>query len=94
MGVESILNFAAPILGIIYPPVLTLIIMGFLPRSDKTAMATRFAFVGALAASIVETAGVKITLIPAFAGMGINWVIPALVLGIIGACIPINKNSI
>ena len=94
MGVESILNFAAPILGIIYPPVLTLIIMGFLPRSDKTAMATRFAFVGALAASIIETAGVKITLIPAFAGMGINWVIPALVLGIIGACIPINKNSI
>ena len=93
MGVESILNFAAPILGIIYPPVLTLIIMGFLPRTDKVFMATRFAFAGALIASIIETAGVKVTILPAMASMGINWVIPALVLGIIGACIPVRKNS-
>ncbi len=94
MGVESILNFAAPILSIIYPPVLTLIIMGFLPRSPKVAMATRFAFIGALAASIIETAGASLTVIPAFAGMGINWIIPALILGLVGAFIPINKNNI
>jgi LIVCS family branched-chain amino acid:cation transporter len=93
MGVESILNFAAPILGIIYPPVLTLIIMGFLPRTDKVFMATRFAFAGALIASIIETAGSNLTVIPALANMGINWIVPALILGLIGFFIPIRKNT-
>ncbi|MCR5182843.1 MAG: branched-chain amino acid transport system II carrier protein [Clostridia bacterium] len=93
MGVESILNFAAPILGIIYPPVLTLIIMGFLPRTDKVFMATRFAFAGALIASIIETAGSNLTVIPALANMGINWIVPAFILGLIGFFIPIRKNT-
>ncbi|MBR5740038.1 MAG: branched-chain amino acid transport system II carrier protein [Firmicutes bacterium] len=93
MGVESILNFAAPVLGIIYPPVLTLIIMGFLPRTDKVFGATVLAFFGALIASALEIAGVPMTVVPALASMGINWVIPAIVLGIIGSFIPIKKKA-
>ena len=86
LGLTRIIAFAGPILGILYPPLIVLVLMSFVDRkitNDRIAGAAAYA---ALAVSMLETiagdtgVGAMISHLP-LAEYGLAWVLPAIVCG-------------
>lgn len=54
LGVEAIINFAGPVLAIVYPPVIVLIVLNLLGPSMQKTWIYRAAVIGALVVSAIE----------------------------------------
>ena len=94
VGISMIIELAAPILNIIYPILLTQVILSFFDKQIPNINVNRFVAIGTLIMAIM---GVLSDLgVSAFdfvysmplADYGFFWLIPAAVLGIVGAFIP------
>jgi LIVCS family branched-chain amino acid:cation transporter len=90
MGLAAIIKLAAPILMILYPGVIVVVTAAFFARSARSDRIVRCACAGALAGSAFDVFGLS------FPGLfealpwhdyGFAWLLPALVCGILGACI-------
>ena len=93
-GVSTIIQFAAPILDIIYPATMVLVIMTLFGTKIKNDNAFKGATYTALLVSILTVANgmdiVNISFIDElpFSTLGFNWIVPVLIGGIIGNLIP------
>lgn len=94
LGVDKIINIAAPILTVLYPVTIALVLMS----SFKTRFITEYTYKGAAYATLVisiinvmDGLGFKISFVHnlPFASLGFNWIIPAIIGGIISNIIGI-----
>ena len=79
-GVEMLITFASPVLGVVYPPVLVLVLLSFLGEKVGNLSRKCAAFVATLFGVTDALAGFGITVpfikyLP-FAGVGLAWVVP------------------
>ena len=97
-GVSTIIQFAAPILDIIYPATIVLVIMTLFGTKIKNDNAFKGATYTALLVSILTVANnmdiVNISFINElpFSTLGFNWIVPVLIGGIIGNLIPSHSQ--
>ena len=86
LGLDTIVSVAAPILGIVYPPVLVLVIVSLVaPRMTNSVCI--WAVVGALITSVLQTIagfGVNLPLLDRLplSSVDMGWVLPALLFGV------------
>lgn len=87
LGLDRIVAVASPILDIVYPPTLVLIALSWF--GDRLSRSVyRWAVIGALIASVLSTIslyGVSVPIIDTLplASLGLGWIVPAAVLGIV-----------
>ena len=97
-GVSTIIQFAAPILDIIYPATMVLVIMTLFGTKIKNDNAFKGATYTALLVSILTVANsmdiVNVSFINElpFSTLGFNWIVPVLIGGIIGNLIPLHSE--
>ncbi len=98
LGVDFIIKFSVPILQLVYPVLLVLVLMTLAGSHIKNDNAFKGAAYATLATSMFNilysltgTCGF-INNIP-LTDLGFNWVIPALIFGVIGAFIKTGTNS-
>ena len=89
LGLDRIVAVAAPVLDVVYPPTLVLIFIALIvPHAHNRV--SRCAVIGALVTSVLctlHTYGVSLTFVehlPLY-GLGLAWVVPAVVFGLIAA---------
>ena len=93
LGIDSIIRMASPILTILYPVVLTQVILSFFREKIRKPTVFRGAALGALITALAEVIvdlGVKMPFMEKLplADAGFSWVLPAVAGGLIGALIP------
>lgn len=98
LGVSTIIKFSAPILTIIYPATIVLVLMTLFNKQIKNDNAFKGATYIALIVSIltvVDSMGIKMSFIDhlPFDNLGFNWIVPAIIGGIVGNFIP-SKNHV
>ena len=96
-GVNTIIQFSAPILGIIYPAMITVVMITLVDNKIKNKNVYKGAVYGALTISILELVSSMIVEIPLLsslplASLGFAWVVPAIVGGVIANFIKSDKN--
>ncbi len=90
IGTDQIVSIASPILTLLYPGMLTLILLSFFTDRMKDDLMIRCAVIGAIALSLCDILyswGLPlnfITYLP-LSKIGFGWILPAIVGGIIGA---------
>ena len=89
LGLDRIVAVASPVLDVVYPPTLVLIFIALIvPHAPDRV--SRCAVIGALVTSVLctlHTYGVSLTFVehlPLY-GLGLAWVVPAVVFGLIAA---------
>ena len=88
-GTSVIIAKAAPVLDLVYPMMIMLIILSIFSRFFTGCHVYRFAAYGALAAGVFTqldnllSDGRLSSLLP-LSGAGFGWVVPAVVLGVVG----------
>ena len=98
VGLDQIVAVASPILSIVYPPSLALILLSFFSKRLRNVNVYRMAAAGALVTSVLETVasfGVSmpwLKLLP-LSSLGFGWIVPAVVFGLIGACLRSPKQE-
>ena len=99
MGISMIIKLAAPILNIIYPVLLTQVLLSFFDKQLPNINVNRFVAAGTLIMAVMGvlsdfgvTAFDFVYTLP-LADYGFFWLIPAAVLGVIGAFIPAKKPA-
>ena len=98
-GVSTIIKFSGPILDIIYPAMVVLVIMTLFGNKIKNNNAFKGATYTVLLVSIITVLNnmglINIPFINTLplSSLGFNWVLPALVGGIIGNFIPTFNNK-
>ncbi len=86
LGLDTIVSIAAPILGIVYPPVLVLVIVSLLaPKMTNSIVIS--AVIGSLLFSILSTLdgfGLSMPFLKALplANVDMGWVLPAIIFGL------------
>ena len=75
IGVERLVELAAPILGVVYPPVLALVLLSFLGRAESRWF-YRIPAAAAMVVGLLETAGVAAVGLLPMARLGLAWVVP------------------
>ena len=98
LGIDSIIRLASPILTILYPVVLTQVILSFFRGKIRKPTVFRGAALGALITAVAEALvdiGVSMPFVDnlPLAAAGFSWVLPAVVGGLIGALIPYKGNQ-
>lgn len=96
IGLDNIISVSAPILNTLYPMVLILIILSFFKNWVKNDNTVKGAAFTALVVSLLNTAigfGLPIPLISylPLTSFGLNWIIPAIIGGIIGSFVGRSK---
>ncbi len=93
VGLDQLIGIAAPVLDIVYPPTLVLVAMSFISGVSKlsvrlaTAAALTVSGLGAIAAyGHIEVLKKVLSYLP-MSSLGFGWVIPAVVLALIGFAI-------
>ena len=98
-GVSTIIKFSGPILDIIYPAMVVLVIMTLFGNKIKNNNAFKGATYSVLLVSVITVLNnmelINITFINKLplSSLGFNWVVPALIGGIIGNFIPVCNNK-
>ena len=88
VGLEQLVSIAAPVLDLVYPLTLVLIIMSFMPKLPL--LSYRLASLGAFVVSILTIIStyfeVSISILDKLplASLGFGWLVPAIILGLIG----------
>lgn len=88
-GLTAIINFAAPILNILYPGALVVVFLSLFGKDVIPKMVMRFATAGAIGFSffvVFEELGLPFTFVRLFPlyDLGFAWIIPACLCGAIG----------
>ncbi len=97
-GIDTIVSFSSPILTVVYPAVLTLIALSFFDHKIKNDWVFKCATAGALVVSLLTVLSQYISglgfinKLP-MSGLGFGWILPTLVCGLIGFCIPVKKKE-
>ncbi|MEE3363044.1 MAG: branched-chain amino acid transport system II carrier protein [Anaerovoracaceae bacterium] len=84
-GLSKIISIAAPILNVLYPPLIVLVVMALFDRKITNDRVTGFATYAALLTSVSGAFGIVDTSVLPFASNGLEWIIPAVIGGVIGA---------
>ncbi len=97
LGVEGLVALASPVLTVVYPPILAMVIMSFFHKW-LTPLAYRLAAGGAFLYGVADAIagfGIRLDLISylPFFDMGMGWILPTLVLALIGNIKKFSKNS-
>lgn len=98
MGVSGLVKFANPILSVVYPPSIVLIVLAFVKDKIHSnlvyKLSTGITFIISLLTVISEKIP-SLSFINSLPGsdLGFNWVIPAIIAGIIGLLISKNKSE-
>ena len=92
VGISAIIKLASPLLTIIYPVILTQVVLSFFSDRIRNANVFRGAVLGALIVAVLDTLcdlGVAIPFVKQLplAGVGFSWLIPAVLGGVIGCFI-------
>ena len=93
LGIDSIIRLASPLLTILYPVVLTQVILSFFRRKIRKPTVYRGAALGAFITALAEAVadlGVQVPLLDRLplSEAGFSWILPAIAGGLIGALIP------
>ncbi|RDY23162.1 branched-chain amino acid transport system II carrier protein [Romboutsia maritimum] len=99
LGVDKIISIAAPILTVIYPVSIVLVIMSSLKKvfvKDSIFKGAAYATLITSILTVVDSLGVSISLIHKLPleSIGFNWVVPAILGGIIGSFVFEEKLEI
>lgn len=97
-GLSTIISIASPILSVVYPTVVTLIILSFFKNRIKNKNIYRGAGIFAFVVSVLTTMTtyhISIPLIHSlpFSQYGFNWLIPAIIGGILGAFLKTKEEE-
>ena len=99
-GLSFIISIAAPILDMIYPPILVLVLIAFVPKNIVKScyvnqLATLSAFIFNFLSTLDNYTNLKFEFLEKFplAAIDLGWICPAILGGIIGLLIK-NKNKI
>ena len=90
VGLSTIISLAAPVLTVLYPPLIVLVVMALVDKYIKNDRIAGFAAYTALATSLIEATGMfgldkLIALLP-LAEYGLGWIVPTLIGGLLGSC--------
>lgn len=92
LGISAIINFAAPILDLIYPVLIVLIVLGAFNGKIKNLNIHKAASLGAFAVSLatliqnITGLNLGVNMLP-LNEIGFGWLVPAAVMGVIGSFI-------
>ncbi|MGO0915946.1 branched-chain amino acid transport system II carrier protein, partial [Clostridioides difficile] len=97
LGVDSIIAISVPILQTIYPVLLAIVVMELAGKHIKNDNAFKGAAYVTLVISLLSAINGMTGAVPfiqslPLAGLGFNWVIPAILGGIVGNFIKSNKQ--
>ena len=97
-GISTIISIAAPVLNLLYPVVLVMIVLNFFSSRIKNNNIYIFAAAFALAASAADVLcgfGLSLEFVQKLplGTYQCGWIVPAIVGGIIGKCIPASENN-
>ncbi|CAK7014596.1 MAG: Branched-chain amino acid transport system 2 carrier protein [Peptostreptococcus russellii] len=98
MGVTGLVKFANPILAIVYPPTIVLIFLAFVKDKIHSDLVYKLSVGVTVLVSAITVLSEKVPslgFINSLPGgdLGFNWVLPAIIAGIIGLLISGNKES-
>jgi LIVCS family branched-chain amino acid:cation transporter len=104
LGVDKIISIAAPILTVLYPVSIVLVLMASFKNiftKNSTYKGAAYATLLVSILTVIDSLGVSISLIHdlPFDSLGFNWIVPAILGGIIGTLIfkedslVLNKNA-
>ncbi len=96
IGVAGLVMIANPILAIVYPPTIVLIVLTIARSKVKNPNVYRFAAYLTLIISILTLVSTKVPALDfinklPLANLGFNWVIPAIIAGLIGSLVGRKK---
>lgn len=91
IGVDQIIALSVPILTIIYPVSIILVILSLLKKFFSNNLAFVFAGYTTLLISILTVANISFMNKLPLANLGLNWIIPALIVAILGEIIGSKK---
>lgn len=83
IGVERLVELASPILGVVYPPVLALVLLSF-PGKESHRWFYRLPAAAAMAVGLLETMSVPAVKLFPLSRLGFAWVLPVAVAGALG----------
>ncbi|MDD6316219.1 MAG: branched-chain amino acid transport system II carrier protein [Clostridia bacterium] len=97
-GITAIINVATPILNIIYPILIGQIVLSFFDNKIKNDHIFIGTAIGTLLVCLLGVAAdfrmiPKVTGLLPLASVGLYWILPALLGGVIGACIPMRRGN-
>lgn len=97
-GVSTIISFSSPILSIIYPATIVLVLLtlfGDNIHNDNIFKGATYMALIVSVLTVVDSMGINVDFIHylPFDSIGFNWIIPAIVGGVIGKFIPFNKSQ-
>lgn len=97
LGVDKIIEIAVPILSLIYPVSILLVLMKIFDKlfpSDAVVKGATYATLLISLLTVIDSLGIKIDLVHKlpFANLGFNWVVPAIIGGLIAAIICRKKE--
>ena len=99
LGVDKIISIAAPILIVIYPVAIVLVLMASFKNvftKDSTYKGAAYATLTISILTVIDSLGISINFVRTlpFANLGFNWLIPAIIGGILGTFLFKDKSII
>ena len=91
-GVNAIIKISAPILSMVYPATILLVVMTLFSDKIKNDNAFKGATYVTIIISILTVMNVPLMNKLPLAALGFNWIVPAIIGGVIGNFIKTNKN--
>lgn len=94
LGTSAIISFSVPILVVLYPLVVTLIILTLLKNKIKKDLVYKVGAAVALIVSVLDMLGVGIVKTLPLASLGLGWVIPVIIACAVVHFLPIGEERV
>lgn len=91
LGTSTIIQFSVPILTVLYPLIVTLIILTLLNNKIKKDIVFKVGAYVAIIVSFLDTINVGIVKMLPFSSLGLNWIVPVIVCCVAINFLPIGK---
>jgi LIVCS family branched-chain amino acid:cation transporter len=98
LGVDKIISIAVPILTVMYPVAIVLVLMASFKNvftKDSTYKGAAYATLTISILTVIDSLGISINFVRTlpFANLGFNWLIPAIIGGILGTFLFKDKSN-
>ena len=98
LGVERIIAIAVPILTVIYPVSILLVLVstfGGIFKNDNVVKGATYATLAISILTVVDSLGISIEFVHKLplASLGFNWIVPAILGGLIGLILTKKENN-